>query len=157
MRFTKNKIKGITFHHKSQKRSIKSDYKLDQFFNLDDLYLQIKNDTPTKLTNYDIKRLLADLGRNEINSQISSCIDFSTKWNGILKVIERCFPNKYFLSSEYICMEDNFEIADELEIYLAIKRLIALWRHNLNILEMTAQAQYSIPFEKYLNNRPTLN
>ena len=146
MTLRKHTMKGISFHHRSNKKTIKQIHKLQDFFNLDELYLQIKKETPAYFTNTDIKRLLGDHARNEINSQISRCVDFSSKWIGILKVIEHCFPssfdNRIFLGNE-ISLE-NSPLKDEVEIYLLIKKLIGLWKHNLNILEMTAQAQYFI-------------
>lgn len=148
MSFYKNKIKGISFHHRSHKKSKNQNYRIHDFFNLDELYLQIKKETPSRFSPTDIKRFLCDHGRNEINSRISQCIDFCAKWNGILKLCERCFPDKYFLNQSFLknsqdeLLETIFE--DEIEIYLLIKKLIRLWKHNLSILEMTAQAQYFI-------------
>ena len=156
MTLRKHTMKGISFHHRSNKKSIKQTYKLQDFFNLDELYLQIKKETPAYFTNTDIKRLLGDHGRNEINSQISRCVDFISKWRGILATIERCFPssfdNQIFLGNSPFGDEislgnlnlGNSPLGDEVEIYLTIKKLIGLWKHNLNILEMTAEAQYFI-------------
>ncbi len=149
MTFSKNKIKGISFHHRSGKKSLKHAHKLRDFFNIDELYLQIKKETPTRFTNRDIKRFLGDHGRNEINSQISQCVDFISKWTGILKVVERCFPNKYFLNHDYLTQMSHSPLEEsalenDIEIYLFIKKLIGLWKHNLHILEMTAQAQYFV-------------
>ncbi|MES2613968.1 MAG: hypothetical protein V4591_00980 [Bdellovibrionota bacterium] len=154
MSFRRNKIKGISFHHRTSQKGRKQKSKLQDFFDLDSLYVQIKNENPQNFTRSDIQRFLRDHGRNEINSQISRCIDFSTKWTGILKVVERCFPDKCLLSAEYLVQSfgenaqtsyfQNSYFQDEIEIYLLIKKLIWLWKHNLNILEMTAQAQYFV-------------
>ncbi len=145
----KNKIAGISFHHRSSKKFAKHRHSLQEFFNLEDLHQQIQRETPIQFTNKDIRRFLYDHGRNEINSQISQCIDFSAKWTGVLKVIERCFPDKYFLNPAHLIqpMEESSHLtslSNEIEIYLLIKRLIGLWKHNLNILEMAAQAQYFV-------------
>ena len=141
MSLRRNRMKGISFHHRTSKISAKHKHRLKDFFNLDELYLQIKNETPTPFNNQDIKRFLGDHGRNEINSQISRCIDTSTKWSGILNVVERCFPQKAFLHPEYLIQNEHSTIEEEVEVYLLIKKSIALWKHNLHILEMTAQAQ----------------
>jgi len=142
MSLKRNKIHGISFHHRSSKKFRKATSKLQDFFNLDELYQQIKKETPTHFSNWDIKRFLGDHGRNEINSQISMCIDFISKWSAILKVCERCFPDRYFLNFEYITQTNDALIGNEIDIYLSIKKLIRLWRHNLNIVEMSAEAQY---------------
>jgi len=149
MSFKKYKIKGISFTHRANGKFAKQTYKLQDFFNVDELYLQIKSETPNAFSSADIRRLLGDHGRNEINSQISRCVDFSSKWIGILKVIERCFPDKYFLNAEYLSNNsdvslNNATMEESVEIYLLIKKLIGLWKHNLAMLEMTAQAQHYI-------------
>lgn len=140
-------MRGVSFRHRSSKKFHSPKYKLQDFFSLHDLSLDIEKDTPPILSNQDVKRFLFDHGRNEINSQISRCIDFISKWSGILKVCERCFPNRSFLNAETILdlSEDPkniWTLNNEVEIYLSIKKLIFHWKHNLQIIEMSSQAQY---------------
>ena len=149
MNLKRHKIKGISFHHRTSQKSKRHKSQFQDFFNLNELDQQIKKETPKAFTHFDIRRFLMDHGRNEINAQISLCIDLSTKWNGILKVYERCFPDNFFISSESIANtldenSNNHFVSQEIELYLGIKKCVWLWKHNLSILEMSAQAQYDM-------------
>lgn len=143
MNLRKNKIKGISFHHNSARKNKNYKSSIHDFFNLDELYLLLKKDTPAAFTNLDIRRFLLDHGRNEINSRISLCLEYTTKWKGILNVIEKCFPNHSLIYSNELNLYhyDDMGELNEIELYLHIKKLIGLLKHNLSILEMAAQAQ----------------
>jgi hypothetical protein len=147
MNLKRHKIKGISFHHRPGKRSQKKHQRFSDFFSLSELQRQLETESPTPFTPVDIRRLLGDHGRHEINSTISLCIELTTKWKGVLKVLERCFPEHAFMSSSFLKHhwqeEDSQSLLEqEIQIYLWIKKNLWIWKHNLHILQMTAQAQF---------------
>ncbi len=110
---------------------------------------------PSLYSSKDIHRFLQDLGRNEINSRISQCVEELQKWRGVLKILRYKFNENdisQFLRAEKIS-HDNFdgelfqECIQELETYIEAKKVFWLWKHNLNILEMSAQAQFYLSYK----------
>lgn len=137
-------LRGVSFHHRSGRRSARFRYLLSDFFDIASLQEQIDKDLPPTLQAADIRRLIGDAGRNEINSRLSQGIDMKSKWTGILNVIKRCLPSSSFpwLSAEsgLIC-EDG--APSEIEVYLNVVDLLWRWKHHLMLVEMAAQVQTS--------------
>ena len=149
---SRRKIHGISFHHRSAQRKSVSKSSISSYFDLEALLFQIKSESPISLKTDDIQYFLCDQGRNEIHTHVSECTDSISKWTGIVKIMERCFPYRDFLGSNIIgdiCSDKDFEYIDnELEIYLSAKKLLALWRHRLFMFEMIVEAQGSLRFSK---------
>jgi predicted nuclease of restriction endonuclease-like RecB superfamily len=126
---------------------------LDEIMDVETVYKALKKDVPTPLSVRDIRRLLFEHGRNEINTRISQCIDILSQWNGVLKYIDRRFsvhPKNIrdhmgedfdFEKNPYSNMEHSVH---EIEIYLEIKRLLFATRHQIHMLEMIVQMQQSL-------------
>lgn len=144
------KIHGISFHHRSAQRKSISKSSLSTYFDLNDLLFQIHNESPAALAAFEIRYFLCDQGRNEIHTHVSECADFISKWTGIVKTMERCFPQRSFSSSDFfskLCGDEEFEyITNELEVFLSAKKLLALWKHRLHMFEMIVEAQGSLRF-----------
>ncbi|WGL59586.1 hypothetical protein QEJ31_13730 [Pigmentibacter sp. JX0631] len=145
----RNYIHGISFHHRSSQRRIKTRSSISEYFNISELRLAINKGLPQNLAAESIFYLLCDQGRNEINSLVSICTENITKWDGIVKTLDRCFSfsnlerKDYFLGEQ----EDIFIIArEEIDVYLEAKKLLSLWKHKLKILEMIVEAQGSYRF-----------
>ena len=92
----RNKIHGISFHHRTSQRRVRTKSSLSQYFNLTDLSLQIKNESPANLSIKEIQYFMCDQGRNEIHTHVSICAETISKWTGIVKTMERCFPQREF-------------------------------------------------------------
>lgn len=148
----RNKINGISFHHRTSQRGISTKSTLSQYFNLNDLMQQIKKESPSHLTVKEIQYFLCDQGRNEIHTHVSICAEIISKWTGIIKTMERCFPFRDFTmikNTFHYNKNDSFEcVLNELEVFLEAKKLLALWRHRLSIFEMIVEAQGSLRFLK---------
>ncbi|APJ03548.1 hypothetical protein [Silvanigrella aquatica] len=148
------KIHGVSFHHRSTQfvgRREKST--LSKAFHLDDLLIQIKTESPIALSAKDIRNFLCDQGRNEIHTHVSECTELIAKWSGIVKIMERCFPQRHLSSSEFLEkseFDDEYNyIHNELEVFLSAKKLLSLWKHRLFIFEMIVEAQDSLRFCKF--------
>lgn len=148
----RNKIHGITFHHRTSQRRIKTKSTLRDYFNLNHLITQINEEYPDNLDKENIAYLMCDQGRNEIHTLVSLCTDNISKWDGIVKTMDRCFTfanleKKEFTLNSFLEQDDCFIAAiEELEVYLEAKKLLALWKHKLKILKMIVEAQGSLRF-----------
>ncbi len=148
----RNKIHGITFHHRTSQRRIKTKSTLRDYFNLNHLITQINEEYPDNLDKENIAYLMCDQGRNEIHTLVSLCTDNISKWDGIVKTMDRCFTfanleKKEFTLNYFLEQDDCFIAAiEELEVYLEAKKLLDLWKHKLKILEMIVEAQGSLRF-----------
>lgn len=148
----RNKIHGITFHHRTSQRRIKTKSTLRDYFNLNHLIAQINEESPDNLDKENIAYLMCDQGRNEIHTLVSLCTDSISKWDGIIKTMDRCFTfanleKKEFTLNSFLEQDDCLIAAiEELEVYLEAKKLLALWKHKLKILEMIVEAQGSLRF-----------
>lgn len=143
------KIRGVTFHHRSLKRSSRLKSKLNDFFEYHTLYSEIERETPTPLSQNEIRYFLCDQGRNEIHTHVAICVEFISKWSGILKIIERCFlqniTKENMLESSLAFVDElDATCSTELEIFLSAKRVLSLWQHRLRIFEMITEAQGSL-------------
>jgi len=147
----RNKIHGISFHHRTSQRCVRTKSSLSQYFNLNELRLQIKEESPYDLSAKEIQYFMCDQGRNEIHSHVSICVETIAKWVGIIKTMERCFPQRDFINiNANFDYEDEIKcILSELEVFLESKKLLALWRHRLSIFEMIVEAQGSLRFVKF--------
>ena len=151
---SRRKIHGVSFHHRSaQRKGVPKTYSLSDYFELEGLLHQIRNESPTALAPLDIHYFLCDQGRNEIHTHVSECTDYISKWAGIVKTMDRCFPFKSFSGSDFLGKlgnDEDFEIvANELEVFLSAKKLLALWKHRLIMFEMIVEAQDSLRFHKF--------
>ena len=148
----RNKIHGITFHHRTSQRRIKTKSTLRDYFNLNHLITQINEEYPDNLDKENIAYLMCDQGRNEIHTLVPLCTDNISKWDGIVKTMDRCFTfanleKKEFTLNYFLEQDDCFIAAiEELEVYLEAKKLLDLWKHKLKILEMIVEAQGSLRF-----------
>lgn len=146
MLFTKNKIKGVSFTHRSRQRTRRAKTTLRNTYNVTELRAHIAQDTPQPLQNHDIRRLLEEHGRNEINMLASRCVDAIVKWRNLIKMVEGKFrstsSNLYanFLDWE---SEPAF-LLEEVTLYLDAKKTLFLWQHNLAVLEMIVGTQKSL-------------
>jgi hypothetical protein len=148
------KIQGVSFHHRSsQRKNNAKSSSLSTYFDLEALLSQIRSESPRSLAPLEIRYYLCDQGRNEIHTHVSECTDFISKWTGIVKTMDRCFPLKSFLGSDSLGKvrgEEEIEyLASELEVFLSAKKLLALWKHRLIMFEMIVEAQDSLRFHKF--------
>jgi hypothetical protein len=151
---SRRKIHGVSFHHRSaQQKSAPTSFSLSAYFDLDGLLFQIRSESPNALAPLDIRYFLCDQGRNEIHTHVSECTDFISKWTGIVKTMDRCFPQRSFSGSDFLGKLDSDEefeyITNELEVFLSAKKLLALWKHRLFMFEMIVEAQDSLRFHKF--------
>ncbi|MGY3804298.1 hypothetical protein ACWNT8_09575 [Pigmentibacter ruber] len=148
----RNYIHGISFHHRSSQKRVKTKSSFSEYFNINELNFAIKQGRPDNLESESIFYLLCDQGRNEINSLVSICTENITKWDGIIKTLDRCFAFSNLERKEYSLdtfndQEDLFLTAlEEIDVYLEAKKLLLLWKHKLKILEMIVEAQGSLRF-----------
>ncbi len=148
----RNKIHGVTFHYRTSQRRIQTKSALRDYFNLNHLIMQIHEELPENLDKKNIAYLMCDQGRNEIHTLVSICTDSISKWDGIVKTMDRCFTfanleKKEFALNGYLEQDEHFIAAiEELEVYLEAKKLLALWKHKLKILEMIIKTQGSLRF-----------
>ncbi len=150
----RRKIHGVSFHHRSSQRRVNpKSFSLSAYFDLKELLFQIESESPRVLTPSDICYFMCDHGRNEIHTHVSECTDFISKWTGIVKAMDRCFPLRSFSGSDSLGKlgsDDEFEfIANELEVFLSAKKLLALWKHRLIMFAMIVEAQDSLRFHKF--------
>ena len=89
-------IKGVSFHRQSFR--MKDFVKAKQSLDIGKLSELIKQETPKEITPFDIKKLLHDMGRNELHTHISESVEFSLKWFKISRLITNYTKRRNYLS-----------------------------------------------------------
>ncbi len=144
--FTRNRIRGISFHHNRSAvyrthrngQSIHNNWagpKTDE----------IRNSTPTPLTHGDIQRLLHDHSRAEIHTLVTQSIENLVSLQQLGQSLRK-------LSSSKEINRHSFEL-DELEgkevhplqlTALEVVSLQRIWKLRLELFEMIVMAQNSL-------------
>jgi hypothetical protein len=94
---------------------------------------------PTDFTKSDIRRLMADFGRQEVHTLVSDAIDAAVHWKQVTDSLERN------VSLDLIQKQEARQLLeDEVGALLAARKTLRLWRHRMQILEMIADAQRSL-------------
>lgn len=127
---------------------------MSHILDVETVYQHVKKDAPKPLSPLDIRRLLYEHGRNELNTRLGICIDIVAKWNGVLKQIDKRFSlNASQMRHTTIADEEDLtqnpyshlkQSVYDMELYLEIKRLLFATKHQIHILEMIVQTQQSL-------------
>lgn len=146
----KNKIKGISFSHRSRQDKRTTKTPLRDVYDFTALREHIAYDTPQPLQNSDIRRLLEEHGRNEINMLASRCVDAITKWRNIIKTVEGKFrATGSTLYADFLGRDaEPAFLLEEVTLYLDAKKILFLWQHNLTLLEMIVGGQKSLTIKR---------
>jgi len=101
-------------------------------------------DTPAILSQIDLHRLMADFTRHELHALVIDAIDGASRWKQLCETLERLAgPNE----------ESRVWHEQELDVLLGARRTQRLWRHQLEILEMIADAQRTLVAEARRSSR----
>jgi hypothetical protein len=104
---------------------------------------------PPPLTRSDIRRLLQDLGRQELHTLMNESITHGSHWRQVSSMLEKRTEESFFddprqhgatLGSE----ESSQRRAD---VLVLVKRNFRLWNHRIEMLEWIAKAQHTIQRE----------
>ena len=158
------KIKGISTKKSSffsQGATIRSSFQKEDFLNslnLKYIEQELRTDFPPQFNHKDIKRLMHDLAHAEIHTHANQCVDLMGKWSSIVKTLENNLELNHALKKETFVSDFLKERKDKektlpelnekitqmrefLTLYLEVKKMLFLFKHNLSILEMIVNTQ----------------
>lgn len=132
---------------------------------------ELAQGAPPPLTAPDLNRLLKDLGRQELHTLVSDCIDHVSRWRQIANAMDvqaglagdLAGPRRMRSNSRAVEGLLPLALGGEADpltpdgnptqiLALEARAVFRLWRHRLEMLELVAGAQRSIQFEKKYEN-----
>lgn len=139
----RQKIKGISFRRRSYRGGVRTHNEM--LPPIDDV--DLKEAHPPLLTPKDVTRLLKDLGRQELHTLVSDCVEHASHWHQLRRHVE-----KQETSYKKVTDELPKASAEQLRA-IEVRYLHRMWLHRLRLLELIADAQSSIQHES-LMRRP---
>ena len=109
---------------------------------------------PKPFDKSDIHRLLCDLGRQELHTLVTDCIEHVAHWRQITSRLRPIVEEvREFAEAVHLTFSENATLpqrTDWILAYLEAQAVYRLWRHRLTMLEMIADAQSSWQHEYLL-------
>jgi hypothetical protein len=119
--------------------------KARQSLDIEKLSELIKQEAPKDISPFEIKKLLHDMGRNELHTHISESVEFSLKWFKISRLILNYTKRRNYmtlLNKRKLASVKKKEMIFELDLCYEAFKVKDLWRHRMNLLISIAQAQW---------------
>ncbi|MEN9827330.1 MAG: hypothetical protein RI953_3075 [Pseudomonadota bacterium] len=160
--FTRNRIRGVSFHRGrsglpgrrpsgdefavgiSSLNGLKSGFSSSSHWSGPSPE-QIRESAPEGFKNSDLRRLMADHGRNELHTLVSESVDHLVQLKQLARSVERFAgedePDRKFMGSE---TDDELSANPIQEMRIEALRVQRLWKLRLELLEMIAMAQDSL-------------
>ncbi len=134
----RQKIKGISFRRRTFQggNRKKFDVTLPPVEDVD-----LQEAAPTDFSSRDVKRLLKDLGRQELHTLVSDCVEHTSHWHQLRRHVEK-FETTYKIDEENLPKASHAQLRA-----IEVRYLHRKWLHRLRLLELIADAQASIQHE----------
>lgn len=91
---------------------------------------------PQPLSRTDIRRLLADFGRQELHTLVSDAIESAVRWKHVADAAERLVANDG--------SDARVNHEEDVCALVETRTTLRLWRHRIEMLEWIADAQRSL-------------
>ena len=130
---TRRKIKGISFRRSSTHFFPKK----RQAINFELSETELKAGVAVPLNKKEIQRLMHDLGRQELHTLVSECVENASHWKQISKAMEK--NETRFLGDDE---DEEFSLRA-----IQARTNYRSWLHRLKMLELISDAQWSIQDE----------
>jgi len=151
--FTHNRIRGVSFRHARSScvsgrgggRRDSSAYSSAAWTG--PILQELQNTAPQRFGDFDVHRLLADQGRQEIHSLVSDAVEHLGQLRQLSRSLQRFAPeeetHRQFLNAE---SNEDSGIHPMQEMYVEVMRIQRLWKLRLDTLEMIVMAQNSMRY-----------
>ncbi|MEY4065898.1 MAG: hypothetical protein RIR26_2106 [Pseudomonadota bacterium] len=151
--FSRNRIRGVSFHHNRStaaarpRSSGKRPSGFDMPWNGPSLEA-LRSSAPCAFSDTDLRRLLADQGRQEIHTRVSDAVDHLGQLKQLSQSLQRFAPPSEGADRGSLRLgdedEDEISLHPLRELTVEVGRLQQLWKLHLDLLEMIVMAQNSL-------------
>lgn len=151
--FTHNRIRGVSFRHArssgvSGRGVRKRDSSPDSSAAWSGPSLQeLQTTAPQRFADFDVHRLLADQGRQEIHSLVSDAVEHLGQLRQLSVSLQRFAPEEE-THRQFLDAQSNEDTGTHplQEMYVEVMRIQRLWKLRLDMLEMIVMAQNSLRY-----------